>query len=256
MPAHPNAVTAFTDALLTARRTGVPLDPAGCTLPTDLATAMAVQAAVTEQLGAPIGGWKIGVSPDGTPIAAPIYRDRIWDNGAKLVMPGIGRLGIEVEVGLRLAADLPPRPSRPYTRDEVLAAIGALFVGVEPVESRYGEPLKGGFVAFLADNMANHGYVTGPPVTSWRDLDLATLRCTLEIDGKRIHDKLGGHAAGDPLIWLVGYAANQTQGLGGLKAGQVITTGSFNGMPWLEHPGHVKAGLGGLGEVAFDVVTG
>ena len=43
---------------------------------------------------------------------------------------------LECEFAFELARDLPPRPERAYSRDEVRAAIGALRIAVEIVDSR------------------------------------------------------------------------------------------------------------------------
>ena len=256
MPAASPATAQLTEAFITARRTGATLDPAKLTMPANLAEALAVQAAVTTALNAKIGGWKVGISPEKVPIAAPIYTNTMHAAPATLTLPKSGKIGIEVEVAVRLGKDLTPRPGRPYTRSEIHDAIDTILIGIEPVESRFGEPMKAGFLGFVADNMANFGYVTGAELKDWRALDLAHLSCTLEVDGKVVHDKVGGHAAGDPFAWLTSYANSEAQHLGGLRAGQVITTGSLNGVHWLDVAATVKARLGGIGEVGMKVVWG
>jgi 2-keto-4-pentenoate hydratase len=61
----------------------------------------------------------------------------------------------------------------------------------------------------------------------------------------------GGNAAGD-LVDLIACLANDLSAAGlGLRAGDLVTTGTFNGMYPLE-PGHtVSAAFAGIGEVSL-----
>jgi 2-keto-4-pentenoate hydratase len=74
----------------------------------DIVAAYATQSHVAETLGADVGGWKVGIRPDGTPMAAPIYADAMKTSGATWLVPQAGReLVVEVELALRLEDDLP-----------------------------------------------------------------------------------------------------------------------------------------------------
>jgi 2-keto-4-pentenoate hydratase len=240
-------------ALIEARRQGKLAAFAPDLVPAGIADAMAIQKTVKEAVGASVAGWKVGYAPDGTPVAAPLYGNVIYRNGAALGVGPSGKSGIEVEIALRLIKDLPPRLGRPYSRTEILDASQALLAGVEIVEARFPDPPKPPFLALLADNISNGGYVCGPDAKDARELDLSRLRCTLVVDGRAVHEGVGGHAKGDPLVPVIDYANNPCDLLGGLKAGQIVTTGTLNGCPFIEGACRIVAEIEGLGKVEVEI---
>jgi 2-keto-4-pentenoate hydratase len=215
--------------------------------PPDVAAAYSAQARLCGALAARVGGWKVGIRPDGTPMAAPLYAHLIKATGASWPLPAAGPLIVEVELALRLARDLPVR-ERPYARDEVAAAVGEILVGIELIHSRLAaaEPP---FLAFLADNLGNAGYVTGSATRDFRALDLARLRCTVTVDGALAHDKVGGHPQGDPYAPLLACLGQGRLQLGGFRAGQVVTTGSLIAPLRPTRRTAVRAELEGVGAV-------
>jgi 2-keto-4-pentenoate hydratase len=100
-----------------------------------LAEAYEVQALVAAKLGA-VAAWKTGApSPEAEPIIAPIFKDLVHGSPARLEAMRFRRLGIEAEIAYRLCRDL-PAPAEPYTRADVIAAIGAILPAIEIVDSR------------------------------------------------------------------------------------------------------------------------
>jgi 2-keto-4-pentenoate hydratase len=236
-------------ALIDARRRGVLASFTPQIAPASIAEAMRDQKTVKEAIGASVGGWKVGYAPDGVPVAAPLYADAIHRSGGALRIGPSGKSGIEVEIALRLGKDLPPRPGRPYDRAELLDACEALLAGVEIVEARLPDTPKPPYLALLADNISNRGFVRGPDVKDFHKLDLARLNCRLALDGRVFHEGVGGHAVGDPLIPVIDYANRPCDLLGGLRAGQIVTTGTLSGCPFIEGRGGILAEIEGLGEV-------
>ena len=247
--------TQFAAALIEARRRGglAPFTPENA--PAGLAEAMGIQKEVADAIGASVAGWKVGYAPDGTPVAGPIYAKVMHASGNVVPHGPSRKSGIEVELALRLAKDLPPRSGRPYGRTEILDACEALLTGVEIVESRLGEAPKPPFLALLADNSSNGAFVCGREVRDFRGLDLSRLRCKLALDGKVAHEGVGGHAKGDPLLAVIDYVNRPCDALGGLRAGQIVTTGTLSGCPYVEGTVKVFAELEGLGEVAFEIAA-
>lgn len=221
-----------TDALAAALAKGHGAPPALLTpamVPADYAQSAEVQALVAQRLGATVAGWKVAIRPEGVAVAAPLFASLTTDKPA-LSAPAQGLMGIEVEIGLRLNSDLPPRPGKPYTRDDVLAATGSLFTGIELVSTRLPDHPNAPFSLVLADNMANGGYVIGKAITEWRGLDLSALVTSVVIDGKPVYEKRGGHGNVDPLAPVVAYVNAPFDRLGGFKAGQIVTTGTLCGL--------------------------
>jgi 2-keto-4-pentenoate hydratase len=212
--------------LAAAHHTGHRVPYASALVPHDIVAAYATQAHVAETLAAEVSGWKVGISPDGTPMTAPIFAHRMKTSGATWLLPPAGQLVAEVELALRLADDLPAR-SRAYTRDEIAGAVSEVLIGIELIHSRIAGNDDPPFFLNLADNLGNAGYVTGDALRNFRSLDLARLRCRMTIDGVSAHDKVGGHPQDDPYAPLIACLGQGMMGLGGFRAGQIITTGSM-----------------------------
>lgn len=214
----------------------------------DLAGAVAVQDAIMRGLGATAGGWKVALNRDHGAIGAPIYAANLKEGPARWPMaPG---LMLEIEVAVRLARDLPPGN---YTREEIVDAIESMSVGIEVVRSRLAMGNAAPFLVFLADSLANEGYVIGDARLPWRDPGLAGRRCIATKDGAVIHDAPSAYPFGEPLAPVLGFAARQQGALGGLRAGQVITTGSVCGVLPVTGPGRYTAEIEGLGAVGLTV---
>jgi 2-keto-4-pentenoate hydratase len=216
--------------------------------PADIAEAAEVQAATAKRLGERVCGWKIGYTPDGVPVAGPIFDRFLKPSGAHFPMREAAVWGVEPEIAVRLGADLPRRIVQAYTRDDILSAIDAVLVGIEIVGSRIIDHKTAPFLFYLADNIGHAGYAVGAEKRNWHDLDLANLRVTLTINGEIVHDAVGGHPTVDPIKPLIDYANAQSDRLGGLRAGQIITTGSLCGLVPVGGPGEVSAAIDRIGE--------
>lgn len=224
-------------------RTPLPLDPA--LAPQTLAEALDVQAQVAEALGAEVAGWKVGFTPEGAAWAAPIFAADLLGEAYTLA-PG-ETVKVEGELGVRFARDLPPRPGKPYGRDEILEAIDLAFAGLELVASRFVDPDAAPFLARVGDSFSNLAYVIGTGVADVRALDLADLDCRIAFDGQTRHHARGGHANRDPLVPLVAWANTQILYLRGMRAGQFMTTGTLNRPIPTDEPGRLEVTLGGVG---------
>ena len=222
-------------------------------MPVSLDAAMAVQVQTVQALGGKVGGWKVGFGADGKVMAAPMLAGAIVTSGAKWPLVAQGPLIAEVEIALRLKHDLPARPAKPYDRNEIIAATGEVLAGIEFIQSRLAENTAAPFPMWLADRLGNAGYICGAERADFKNLDLGALRCQLWADGKLVHDKVGGHPQGDPLAPVVAWANRQNESLGGMKAGQVITTGSLIVPLLCPAPVRLVAEIAGLGQVTVTV---
>jgi 2-keto-4-pentenoate hydratase len=135
---------------------------------------------------------------------------------------------VEAEIAFRIDRDLPPRETA-YTRDEVLAAIGSCHPVVEVVQWRIKDWRPAPAILKLADNLGHGGLVVGEPKPDWRAVDFNTLEVTQEIAGQAAK-QARGNPAGD-MIRLVAWLADEgAVWAGGLKAGQIVTCGSWTGI--------------------------
>lgn len=220
-------------------------------VPSNAAEAYAAQSALVAHLipkYGPIVGWKVGApSPTAEPAASPLLADLVQPSPAHFGGPRLRLRGIEAEVAFRFGQALPPR-REPYGEAEVSAAVHSIHPAIELVETRFEAWEGPPGLAKLADVGSNGGFCFGPGSTDWRQRDLGRPTVALEIDGRLVTERTGGNTAGHPmrtLIWLV----NHTGKLGhGLKAGDIVTTGSHTGLVFAGQGSRVVARVAGLGE--------
>lgn len=218
--------------------------------PRSFEEAYAIQDAVTRARG-PWGGWKVGApSLEATPLCAPLYRTGLVQSPAQLQDAAYRSRGIEAEVAFTFARALPPR-SPPYGRDEVLSAISTAHAGLEVVESRYANPGSLDAFSAAADSQGHRGYVVGPPLLEWRKLELPTLGVSLLVNGQPAVERAGGNTSGDVFRLLLWLANTGSVRLGGIREGDVVTTGSTTGLTVVPAGAVVVARFAGLGEAAL-----
>ncbi|MDY7575188.1 fumarylacetoacetate hydrolase family protein [Actimicrobium sp. CCI2.3] len=212
--------------------------------PTDVAAALAIQRAVTRQLAADIGGWKCALPSPGKLVLAPIYREAIHTASPCPVRVRDGILRVEPELAYVLARDLPAR-DQPYTPADVDCAIARTHLALELLESRYTDHHAVSFIDNLADALVNQGLFLGPVVDD--DADCGEL--ALQV-GNANSPLQGRHPDGNPrlpLYWLAEYLRSQGEGL---RAGQVVITGSYAGSLPLPLASEVRIRYGALGTLS------
>ncbi|HEY8335010.1 MAG TPA: fumarylacetoacetate hydrolase family protein [Tardiphaga sp.] len=214
--------------LADARRSGRLIE-ALPVVPASVAEAHAIQDRVAMLLGDAVGGFKANAPPDGEPTRGLIYARMIRPSPARMAPAEVPHCGVEGEIAFRFIRDLPPKDA-PYTRDEVAGAVAVLPV-IEIVSGRYRNPRGRPNLEQLADCTINGGLVFGPEIADWSHIDLPNLRITMLVNGAPVHDKQGGHPFGDPLAAAVALANMMADGV---KAGQIVTTGSWTGMDFLK----------------------
>jgi 2-keto-4-pentenoate hydratase len=249
----PNAAAAAR-ALLAVRR-GAPrlrAQPAPLA-PQTLAEAYAVQYALLRELNSSIAGWKASLFDAENGICAPLPANAVRDAPAYLVpahMPtqNNSQFGIEAEVAFRLGSDLPPlgAGSR-YDRESVSAALVSAHAVIEVLVSRFVDLEAVSQLERVADCFMNELLIVGPSVPDWRSLPLASLPLELRVDGKPVHQARGGHPLNDPLLPVVWLANHLSQFGQGLRAGEIVTTGSWNGVRHVSFGQSVSAWFDGLG---------
>src|SRR5580704_14907445 len=215
--------------LLKARRTNTPIDDLPPEVrPVTLDEAYFVQDRLALAYGE-IGGWKVGAPTAGaTPMFAPMPRAWIASNNAELAGKHRFR-GLEAEIAFLMGKDLPPR-AKPYSRDEVVAAIASCHPAIEVIESGLTDPTKASKLSMVADLQMHGAFVYGAAVANWQSIDFSKEHVTLAVDGVVRVERTGSNTSGDLmrlLPWLANEGAART---GGLKAGQWVTTGSWTGL--------------------------
>jgi 2-keto-4-pentenoate hydratase len=249
----PNSrVTAIAARIIRAHQTRELFDATADAAPASLDEAYAVQDIVARELwtrtGAAVRAWKTGgPNAQATPIAAPIPQSNVWPSPAALHGKDFSVIGIEAELAYAMARDLPPR-ALPYGEADVAAAVGALHVAIEICDSRLRNWRAADPLWKLADNQMNGALIVGDGITEWRRVVPEQQRAIVEVDGRMCGEATGSHPYGNPLRILPWLANHVAARCGGLRAGDVITTGAWAGMHFVESGAAVVARFPGIGE--------
>jgi 2-keto-4-pentenoate hydratase len=250
------------ELLLAHRRAGKPAGP----LPAELAPSTedegaAVQLALARLMAAfPPAGFKIGATAArmqaylglSGPAGGFMPQAGIHASGVVLPWSAFRGPGVECEIGVRLARDLPPGA---YDAAQAAAAVETAFAAIEVVDNRYGTPPAGdlkalGTPTLIADQVYHAAAVLGAPAEGWRTLDLAAVTGRISVDGVLRAEGKGADLLGHPmaaLAWLAGSGVARV--FGGLRAGQVVMLGSVTPPIWLDGPGTAEVEFDGLGPV-------
>lgn len=208
----------------------------GRLVPPDKATAYKVASLVAEELGWPVRGWKIAAAKAEMQrqlrTDSPIYGRTFFlqPTPYAVVRAELASPIPEVEYQAKLGIDLPPR-EKPYTAAEVTDAVESLHPGLELAECRFIHdqafpPLP----AILADGAVCGTIIYGLAIADWRKRDIAGQEVALVIDGKVRRTGTAAASLDHPMVPLT-WLANELSRTGiGLRAGQMVSTGTLTGM--------------------------
>src|ERR1041384_497523 len=117
----PEQIEAAAAALVAARQ-GQPISGLPETgRPQSEADSYAIQDSVLRRLGENVGGYKVGLSPEGGVFCAPIYGSRVHASPARLPARGFHLIGIECEIGFPVNQARAGR-REPHSREQGAAA--------------------------------------------------------------------------------------------------------------------------------------
>lgn len=226
--------------------------------PADEAAAYAVQEALHDRLTAEgwgaLAGHKIGCTTPvmqrflsiARPCAGGVFAPTVQHERGVFRHADYLHVGVECEIAVRLAQDLPPEGA-PYDRASVAAAVGACMAAIEVVDDRYTDYRSLDAPTLLADDFFNAGCVLGAPLEAWRELDLVALRGRMTINGVEVGTGTGGDILGHPLAALA-WLANARAARGRyLEAGEFVLLGSVVETRWVTAGDLVEVEIEGLG---------
>jgi 2-keto-4-pentenoate hydratase len=253
-------IVAAAQIIATARRSRAPLRALSADIaPQDEAEGYRIQRAVHDLLLPQVGamvGYKIGCTSAVMqqylgiphPCGGGVFAKGVHDSGATLRHGDFVRVGVECEIAVRLGHDLSPSQA-PFTADTVAQAVEAYHPAIEIVDERYVDWQTLGAPTLVADDFYAAGCVLGKPVARSAAPDLLEVVGRAIVNGAEVGRGTGADVLGhphNPLAWL----ANQLAGEGkGLRAGQIILTGSLVKTLWLNAGDKVTMDLSGLGTV-------
>ena len=248
---HESAVKEAARLLLQAREKGQLIDGLPeAAAPKTPAAAYDIQRLLMAGLGE-IGGWKVGApNPQAEPACAPMPARHITQAPASLSSADFPQAYMESEIAFMLGEDLPAREA-PYTEEDVRQAIVGCHPAIEVVQSRFRDPDAAGALANLADLIRHGAFVWGPAIENWEAIDFPSLAIRQTIEGGPARESVG-NPAGDMMRLMVWLANTGARWAGGLKAGQIVTCGSWTGMTRMEaRSGEVTAIFEGIAPVVL-----
>ncbi len=131
--------------------------------------------------------------------------------------------GVEVEVAFLLKADL---AGPGVTAASALLAVEGAMPSFELIDFRLSGTPRG--VDVIADGVYTNAIVLGRPLTPLAGLDLALEGVVFEQDGQIVATQTAAEVLGNPLVSLA-LAANTLGRMGrGLRAGDIVLTGSIS----------------------------
>lgn len=253
------SLTNLADELVRARAQASVLD-AGPWLTTvkSVEDGYQVQSLLAQLAGNDVRGWKVtalsseqqrGYSAS-RPVAGALLAPYVHAAPARLSLARFVAPLLECEVACVLGKDLPARAQR-YGREDIEAAIEAVVPAMEIADCRW--PSDAPDLLKLADSMGNGAFIVGRPLRQWRTLDLSDLAITLMHEGSEAERGSSARILGNPLLAVMALANAQPLPAGGLKRGQIVTTGTCT-TPIPPRPGHYLADYGALGGLSLVIV--
>lgn len=239
-----------------ARQSG-PRLPESCR-PTELEDALAIQRRVQHLLGIATGGWKCSMPTAGRGIScAAIFAPTIVRTSPCAVLGRSGLVRVEPEIAFVLGRDLPQRRA-PYGETEVRGAIAETRLVLETLDSRYVDPSLVTFAELLADQVSNQGLFLGPALRNGPGPELEGFAIEIEAATASLHRREGRHPDGHPLrplVWLANFLASRRE-IGGIKAGEIVTTGSYAGALEVPLATPLRVQFADLGEIRVELIAG
>ena len=215
--------------------------------PATTADALAIQKSMMAKMADKVGGWKC-VLPAGDKLnVAPIFASTIHDRSPCPIRLDKGVCRIEPEIGFRFKQDLPPRNTA-YTEAEIKAALAATHMALELIENRYHGTEEVTYLESLADCLFNQGMYLGPEIPLDKAIAAAEIDFVLtQGQAKAFHGQHPNNGPILPVLWLVNFL--REKGIG-IQAGQVVITGSFDGVHEVQPNQEFSIEYTGLGKMA------
>ncbi len=232
--------------------------PADCR-PATLDEGYAVQDAMAASCGQPTAGWKIaatsaagqrhiGVSE---PIGGRLFANFVLQDGAILPAAPMLMRVMEAEFAFRMGRNLDPRLAA-YSQAEVCDAVADMHIAIEVPDARFEDFARAGPPQIAADDAYASWFVLGAKVAGWKNVDLPNHPVRAVKNGRLAAEGSGAAVLGDPRIALTWLANDRAKRGIGLRAGDVITTGTCIKPLEIASGDKVTADFGTLGRVAVN----
>jgi 2-keto-4-pentenoate hydratase len=245
-PDPAGTIAAIAQSLVQARRRHPHCLATAPTLP-DASMAYAVQDAVAQSSGwfgdaGPLHWKSGGASREAVLTHAPLPPAGVWPSPADGRGWPFALRGIEAELALRLGQDVDADLAAGLDVAAALRLVDAMCVSIEVVDSRWAEGLAAPALARLAD-LQSHGALVLGPWLPFAARDWSAQTCRVTVGNRPAREFRGSHALGDPAFVLPQWLRHATRAGEVVRAGSVVTTGTWCGL--------LEAAAGEFVDVAF-----
>lgn len=245
-----------------SRRVGAPIRILPADLfPTNVEQAYEIQLASVRLRGLATAGFKVGLTSEeaqrsagaAAPIAGRLVSADILRSPARVALSREHLRIAEAEVVFEVGCTVSPGDV-PMSETDVYHCLRGAYAGMEICNSRLGGSEDVPLPVIVADNSNADRLVIGDPLLDWSPDALADCPVTLTRRGQRPIDGSTRRVLGNPLkavAWLANWLGSQREGL---KAGDLIASGSCTGMTEVARDDAVTATFGGGARVAADFI--
>lgn len=244
MPLSAAAAAAIARAFVEARRRAVPMRDYPGQMPSDLASAYAIQDAAIGLWDDTVAGWKIGLAPADLRvelgvdrISGPIFERQVVfaapDQMVDLPVVRGGFAAVEAEFVLRIGRDQDV-DKRVWSAADAVEMIGAVHIGVELAGSPFAGINDHGPAVTVSDFGNNSGLIVGDEVKEWRAIDWAGAVAQTSIDSQRVGEGNAAMLPGGPLAALAFLLTHCAERGKPLRKGQLISSGAVTGVHRIE----------------------
>jgi len=253
----PIVVSDAVERLVKNRASRAPAPPlsetaADLTLEQGYAIQRALEKALVER-GDRVVGWKVGFTTAALqetygvsePVLGFLLASGVFASGDAVPVSRFVGLGLEVEMAFVLKAAL---EGPGVTAASALLAVEGAVPSFELIDFRMSGRPRGADV--VADGVLANAIVLGGPLTPVSGLDLALEGVVYEENGQRVATATAAEVMGSPLNSLAWLANALGKMGGGLRAGDVVLTGSISKVFRPKAGDAVRASFTRLGSVA------
>jgi 2-keto-4-pentenoate hydratase len=197
-------------------------------------------------------GWKVGLTAkviqEQFGFHEPVFGCILQSFPTGHTLPrGLIKPGFETELCMRFAKPL----SGSVTHRQVLDAMEYIHPSFEIIETR-GD-LTNQIAQALADNAQQHSIIIGSPMRPTPAINLDKVAVQVKLNGEAIATGTGDAVLGNPLNSVEWLARKLPEFGRGIRAGDVVMTGSFVRQFPLSPGNHAEAEFSGIGKVEVRV---
>ncbi len=223
-----------------------------------------LQDALAEQLTAcadrqAVAGWKIAANAPHLlekfaleePLSGRVFKSQTRQSPARLTAATFRQFAFEPEIAAIMKTDLEVSDG-PADRQDVIAAIDRFVPAIELLDMRDIDMPSIDIADVVAQNISNEGAVIGGPGMAPQDLNPASLRTEVSVNGK-VELQVTGAAPQDPIDAVIWLARHLTKRGLRLQAGQIVLCGTHCPIWYHGDPGEIVVTMTGLGEVSLSL---